>query len=582
MEEQVVYKQRFFAFLVLYRWVSLLVPLWVLVTGPRSGPWGVPAAGVLILAAVHTLLITLFHRYLNRLVERHPYLLGLDLLFGALLLAFSGGITSPYYLYALSPLLAGAFFFRYRGALYAAAAFTPLYLAAVLVRPFTLADASMSQALFTQLAGIWLLPALIAYPAVLLRRLEEAHTALREARDDLARRHEELRSAHRQLTVIHDLTLSLQAAPDIETVQQRVLQAITEDLGFSAAIIGLINPITRRLELWRAAPAAAFPPPPRVSLPLDLVNTPLTRWMAHPKMHGWQGEPPLTGHPDLDRWLGAGPWIILPLRLREHPVGVVLIASSHPPEALSETQQTMLQSVGEQAAVVLGTIMLCIDRARRLAVEHERNRIAREMHDVISQSLFGIVLTLEACIKMLPEQVEAVKQELLDLRNLASEVHQQVRQSILDIWPSELTLERFKSDLRKYARHVNHARLFHIEFNTGGDFDRLSPRLRRTLYRVAQEAVANAIRHGGVDAVRLCLRVTDDGVYMSVQDRGRGFRPEAVLCREYDREHFGIRGIQERVQALGGECQVYSQPNAGTLLLVSIPLNGVHNHGWSG
>ncbi len=566
------YQQRFFAFLVLYRWVSLSVPLWSILLKPTVTDkltWA-----ILGLAILHTGIITLWHRWLNRWVTRYPYLLGVDVLLSVAFIGLSGGIASPYYLYALSPVLAGAFFFRYRGALLSAALFTTAYLATVFAHPLGLTEGTTAQMLFMQLAGIWLLPALIAYPATLLQRLQEAHAALQRAQEDLAQRHAELQAAHQQLTIIHDLTLSLQAAPDVETVQQRVLEAITQDLQFPRAAIGLINPITQRLERWRASPTEAFPSPPPVSLPLNNTTSPIREHLMQPSILWWKGDSPLTGHPALDAWLGPGPWIVLPLALREHPVGIALVGSEVPFNALPAAQQAMLRSVAEQAAVVLGTIMLCIDRARRLAVEHERNRIAREMHDVISQSLFGIVLSLDACIKMLPHRVHEVRAELTDLRNLASHVHQQLRQSILDIWPSELTLERFKNDLRKYARHVNQARLFHIEFNTGGDFDHLSPLIRRTLYRVAQEAVVNAIRHGQVDWVRLCLRVDDTHVYMSVRDEGQGFDTNAILCREYNREHFGLRGIQERVQALGGECQVYSRPQAGTLLLVSIPING--------
>ncbi len=576
MRESIVYQQRSFVFLVLYRWVSLAVPLWALVTANGYAFSDISAVLVLLVAVVHTALLTVFHHRLNHLVLKWPSLLAVDMLFTATLLWLSGGIFSPYYLFALSPLLASALFFQYKGALFGSGFFTISYLVAILARPFSLANTLMSQTFFMQLAGIWLLPALVAYPATLLRRLREAHRALARARDDLAQRHEELRTAHRQLTIIHDLTVSLQAAPDIETLQQRVLTALTQ-LGFERAVMGLINPITQRLEQWRAHPAGT--PSSPISLPLSAITPSLASWLSTPEIRWWNASTPLTGHPTLDEWIGPGPWIVLPLSLREHPVGVLLVASKVPPNALPEPKLIMLRSVGEQAAVVLGTIMLCIDRAKRLAVEHERNRIAREIHDSIAQSLFGIVFTLDACIKMLPDQANEVQKELIDLRNLASRVRQQVRQSILDIWPSELTLERFKADLRKYARHVNQARMFHIEFNTGGNFDGLSPRVRRNLYRIAQEAVANAIRHAGVDSVRICLRVDETRVYMSVRDTGQGFEPEEVLCREYNREHFGVRGIRERVQALRGECEIFSHPNAGTLVLISIPVNGVLHDG---
>ncbi len=578
MSVQPNYQQRFFVYLVAYRWASLLVPFWALWQEPASRSWYLAPVITFLVAATHTAFVTLFHRPLNRLVLRYPPLLGVDILLSALLIWLSGGVFGPYYLYALSPLLAAAFFFQYRGAVYSAATFTPLYLAALIVHPSPLQDAFVSQTLMMEVAGIWLLPMLVAYPSALLKHLRQAHNALAQARDDLARRHEELQAAHQQLSIIHDLTVSLQAAPDVETVQQRVLAALTDDLGFERAIIGLINPITERLEQWRASPAAAFGPPPSLALPLTAEFAPLTTWLTQSEIIWWNSDAPIVSHPSLNAWIGPGPWIVFPLGLREHTVGVLLIASDVPFDLLPPARRSMLASVAEQAAVVLGTVMLCIDRARRLAIEHERNRIAREMHDSIAQSMFGMVLSLDACIKMLPDHVDLVRTELVDLRNLASRTREQIRQSILDIWPSELTLERFKDDLRKYARHVS-SHPFHLEFNTGGDFDGLSPAIRRNLYRIAQEAITNTIRHAGVDTARVCLRVHDGHVYMSVQDRGRGFNLEHVLCREYNRERFGLRGIQERVQALGGTCEIYAQPQAGTLVLVSIPVNGAYAYG---
>jgi len=83
-----------------------------------------------------------------------------------------------------------------------------------------------------------------------------------------------------------------------------------------------------------------------------------------------------------------------------------------------------------------------------------------------------------------------------------------------------------------------------------GDFDRLPSAIRRTLYRVSQEALANVARHAGVDAARLTMHVEPDEVYLSISDRGKGFDPKVALAREYNREHFGLRSMRERVEAL--------------------------------
>ena len=570
-------QQRVFLFLVAYRWASLLPALWVF--HPRNPDAPIPLAGILALAAGITLSVTVFHRRLNRLLIRHPYILGADMVLAAAILGVSGGAHSPYYLYALSPLLAGAFFFQMRGAIAAAVAFTPLFLLATALG-YRLHRLSIAPQMFiTQMAGLWLIPLLFGYPSVLLKRLRQAHHALQEARDDLARQNVELNAAHRQLRIIHDLTVSLQAAPDIQSVQQRVLQAVTGELGFPRAVVGLVNPMSQRLENWRAYPQDERPPGPVAPLPLHPRSGLLVQQLLDRQPFQWAEGPALTTDEALNRWLGPGPWLILPLVLREHPVGLLLVALEAPLISLPEERLAMLTSVAGQAAVALGTTMLCIDRAWRLAVEQERNRIARDIHDTVAQSLFGIVFTLDACTKMLPEQVEKVQQELVELRDLASQVRDQVRQSIFDIWPSTLTLERFKADLRKYVAHCSRPRAFHVDFRTGGDFDRLSPAIRRSLYRVAQEALTNVVRHAGVNSAQVCLRVEPNAVYLSIQDHGRGFDPATVLAREHNRERFGLRGVRERIHALGGECEILSRLGEGTQILVRLPVNGRDGRG---
>jgi signal transduction histidine kinase len=229
-------------------------------------------------------------------------------------------------------------------------------------------------------------------------------------------------------------------------------------------------------------------------------------------------------------------------------------------------------TVANQAALALGTTLLCIDRARRLAIETERNRIARDIHDTVAQSLFGIVYSLDACISMLPVQANEVKNELIDLRALASSAHEEVRRSIFNLWPSPLTIELFMGDLTNYVSSCCRPRAFSIIFNNRGDFNSLAPGLRRTIYRMAQEALANSARHSDANSARLCLNVTTDQVYLDISDEGRGFDPAIALARNQTREHFGLHGIQERARAMGGECEIISQPGAGVRIMVNLPI----------
>ncbi len=563
----VFHTNRIFLFLVIFRWASLIPAL--LTLNQNNNQSVLSPLVVLIIVTFVNAVISIFNLRLNHLVVDHPYVMSIDLLFSAFILAVSGGSHSPYYLYALSPLLAGAFFFQARGALLVSLLFTPLYLFSVYFHP---AQPSDSILLMTQLAGIWMFPILFAYPSTLLRDINRAREELSSARDELTQKHENLATAHRQLEIIHDLTVLLQAAPDLISVQERVLGAVTTDLGFSKAVVALVDPAREELGGWLVYPAEeSFP---RIqALPLKSENGEVFKALLNRSAFTTNSET-LVQNSELNHWLNQNKWFVLPLYLREHPVGILLVEES----GLTKERESTLMTVANQAALALGTTILCIDRARSLAVETERNRIARDIHDTVAQSLFGIVYSLDACITMLPQQADDVKNELIELRSLASGAHDEVRRSVFDLWPSALTIELFMADLTNYINSCCRPRSFSIIFNNSGDFNSLSSGLRRTIYRMAQEALANSVRHSGANSARLCLNVAEDQVYLNISDEGRGFDPAIALSRSVNREHFGLHGMQERARAMGGDCEIISQPEAGSRTMIHLPINGHHHH----
>jgi len=562
---------RVFPLLVAFRWASLIPALLMLKYDNEHfiSPWIVFSTAILA-----NLIISVFNRRLNQFVLDHPFGMGIDLLFSAVILAFSGGTHSPYYLYALSPLLAGAFFFQTQGALIVSAIFTPLYLLGGQLGTQTVSP-SDSVVLITQLAGIWLIPILFAYPSTLIKAINQAREELSNARDELAQKHENLAIAHRQLEIIHDLTVLLQAAPDLITVQERVLGAVTTDLGFSKAVVALVDPAREELGGWLVYPREESFPTVE-PLPLKSENGEVVKALLNRHIFA-TNKGTLIQNSDLNCWLGQNQWLVLPLYLREYPVGLLMV-SLDAENGITNERENTLMTVANQAALALGTTIMCIDRARRLAVETERNRIARDIHDTVAQSLFGIVYSLDACITMLPQKADDVRNELIELRTLANSAHDEVRRSIFDLWPSALTIELFMADLTNYISSCCRPRTFSVIFNNNGDFNSLSAGLRRTIYRMAQEGLANSARHSGAQSARFCLNVNEDQVHISITDEGRGFDPSVALSRSLNREHFGLHGIRERAIAMGGDCEIFSKPNAGTRIMIGLPIKGYHHN----
>lgn len=557
IREQVIEPRRVFLLLVLYRWVSLIPPLVYLLLAVLDGVAQPGQVLALALAAGLNILISLFYASLNRLLTERPWLLVVDLALVAGLMALTGGWRSPYYLYALSPLLAAAFFFQLRGALVAVTAFVPFYLAAVLTA-YGSSDANIDWlAVVMAVVGFYVIGGTFGFATELVEQL-------RLARDELA-------EAHRDLQVIHDLTISLQSAADVTEVEERVLEAVTRELGFPRAVVALVDQDAQTITAWMGRArdgqlTGALPHSAELPLSTDggLVSRVLLEGQARLSASG-----PFTGQGAIDAQLSLASAHIFPLMLREHPVGILLVEAGQDQEQMAHFQS--LEAIANQAAVTLGTTMMCIDRAQRLAVQEERIRIARDIHDTVSQSLFGIVYTLDGCLKLLPGQPEAVRPELERVLAVAEETRAEVRKSILDIWPSEMTAESFVADLSKYAAGICQAIDLELDFHVSGDFAGLSPRARRSLYRISQEAMANIAHHSAATQAQICLDVTAGRALLTVRDNGRGFEPEQVMRREYSREHFGLWGMQERALSLGGTCEVHSQPGAGTSIVVDIP-----------
>ena len=299
---------RIFLFLVIFRWTSLIPAL--LTLNQSGGQLFLSPLAVLIIAIFVNLIISTFNRSLNQLVIDRPYVMIIDLLFSAFILAVSGGLDSPYYLYVLSPLLAGAFFFQARGALLASLIFTPLYF---LSNYFYSAQTSDLTILMIQLVGIWLFPILFAYPSTLLKDINGARAELSSARDELAQKHENLEAAHRQLEIIHDLTVLLQAAPDLISVQERVLGVVTTDLGFSKAIVAMVDPAHEEIGGWLVyPPEKSFP---KIKpLPLKSENGEIIKALLNRNNINMDTQL-LIQDEGLNNWLNQYKWFMVPLYL---------------------------------------------------------------------------------------------------------------------------------------------------------------------------------------------------------------------------------------------------------------------------
>jgi signal transduction histidine kinase len=276
----------------------------------------------------------------------------------------------------------------------------------------------------------------------------------------------------------------------------------------------------------------------------------------------------------------------VPIATREKVLGEMFIAC--PPEAcFGDTRLQLLVSIGSQLAVAIENARL-YEAVRRkeeasstflrqyIAVqEDERKRIARELHDEPAQLLTGLALAIETASQLAGLPDGELRRVLGSARGLTERVSTEIGRIIRDLRPSLLDDLGLLEALESYADMRLRPSGIQVTFETVGADSRLSPELETTLFRVAQEAMSNIARHAGAENVSLALEILDDFVAVEIEDDGQGFDVEATFARRKEGSAFGLMGMRERVDLLGGTLVVESRPGEGTRVGVRVPLQTV-------
>ncbi len=206
------------------------------------------------------------------------------------------------------------------------------------------------------------------------------------------------------------------------------------------------------------------------------------------------------------------------------------------------------------------------------AQEEERKRIARSLHDDTGQSLSTLIINLERLENHLPLENRQLVERLSSIRKMARESLDCLRSIIYDLRPAVLDDLGLLPAIRWYARTNLEAAGINTTLEFPEELPGLSPALTTTLFRVAQEGVNNIIRHSQARNAAISLISQGDEVYMRLQDDGHGFDPRQVSRDAIDTQHWGLIGIQERLELVNGKLSVTSDPQHGTTLLITAPL----------
>ncbi len=222
------------------------------------------------------------------------------------------------------------------------------------------------------------------------------------------------------------------------------------------------------------------------------------------------------------------------------------------------------------ATVWMGLRMhLAQTEARYAAVLAERNRLAREMHDTVIQGCVGVSTLLEA-ISSVSESSSGTAQSLLN--HAREQIRQTLNEARLAIWNMRYTsmeAEGLVSGLRHLAYNFSAGKEVKVRTEVSGTPSFVEPQAGSNLLLIAREAVRNALTHANPTQVIIQVAFADHHVRMEVRDDGCGFNPQNGGSGQ--EEHYGIVGMRERAQELGGKFEIHSQPGKGTYVVVAIP-----------
>jgi signal transduction histidine kinase len=206
-------------------------------------------------------------------------------------------------------------------------------------------------------------------------------------------------------------------------------------------------------------------------------------------------------------------------------------------------------------------------KALLTAQEEERGRIARDLHDQIGQSLTAMLLGLDRQLERSDPSVVGGHDELLRLRRLTAVTLADVRRIALDLRPSVLDELGLAAALRRFAREANER--YGIAVTVLVEIpERLAPQVETVLYRVAQEALTNVVRHAHAAEASIVVTVSRGSVQLVVEDDGVGFDPGALAPAE----RIGLIGMRERLELLGGSLRLESAPGGGCSVHGRLPL----------
>jgi signal transduction histidine kinase len=278
------------------------------------------------------------------------------------------------------------------------------------------------------------------------------------------------------------------------------------------------------------------------------------------------------------RWVGVFTVIMATLMLYGHPLSkglpLVIIMSvayffigsyaavTREAEAAHEESQRLLaelQDAHEQLQAYAA-------QAEELAAVQERNRLARNLHDSVTQTIFTMTLTAEAARILFDRDPAQAGPQLDKLQELAKSALTEMRSLVFELRPTAVVTQGLIPALRHHITTLERQQGLTVALHVTGE-PYLPDEQAQRLFRIIQEALNNVVKHAQVDKASVTLQFENGRVLLQVEDHGQGFAPEAIHTEE---KHMGLSSMRERAEMMGGTLTIDSSPGEGTRLTVEV------------
>jgi signal transduction histidine kinase len=262
--------------------------------------------------------------------------------------------------------------------------------------------------------------------------------------------------------------------------------------------------------------------------------------------------------------IGIHSHLCVPLKIKDKVIGVMSAASDHA-EAFNQSDETILQTLANQVSVAIDNARL-YEQARHLAVLEERQRLGRELHDSVTQSLYGISLYAQAATgKIAINQFDQAKKYLVDIQNTAQESLADMRLLIFELRPPILDDEGLILALQNRLLSVENRANIKTKIKSNLTI-RLPSHIEEGLYQIAREALNNIIKHAHAKNILVCVQQVHKSVSMEISDDGIGFEPEKA-CKQ---GCLGLVNMKELALSQGWQLLIESNPGNGARIQVEI------------